>query len=46
MTNEEMAKNLGDLIEWLDVEIPAIKEILRKEQEHQARLIEREVKTA
>jgi len=46
MTSEEMAKNLGDLIDWLDVEIPVIKEILRKEQEYQARLIEREAKTA
>ncbi|MDF2814466.1 MAG: hypothetical protein K0Q81_666 [Paenibacillus sp.] len=46
MTSEEMAKNLGDLIDWLDVEIPELKEHMRKEQEYQARLVERKVKSA
>jgi len=46
MTKEEMATELGDLIDWIDGTIPELQEHLRKEQEYQARLIESEAKTA
>lgn len=46
MRKEEMAKKLGELIEWLDVEIVEVRKIINQEKEYQARVTEKEARTA